>query len=87
MPKCTKFAHCATAWEGLGGDFRHAHDRIILSNTIIIVKFLFIILSSTIIITIFNILSYLKVTNVFYIILSNTIVIISFQYFAETDHL
>ena len=53
------------AWEGPGGDFRHAHDRIILSNTIIIVKFLFIILSNTIIIVIFFILSNPMITNVF----------------------
>ena len=77
ISKCTKFAHCAAAWEGLGGDFRHAHDRIILSNTIIIVNFLFTILSNTIIIIIiFIILSNPMIIDhhVFLIILSNTIV-------------
>ena len=31
---------CSTQadWEGPGGDFRHAHDRIILSNTIVIIS-------------------------------------------------
>lgn len=41
--KCVYFTQvyiCSrqAAWEGPGGDFRHAHDRIILSNTIVIIS-------------------------------------------------